>query len=248
MSKESLVLAKAAALKKNFDNLKYGHDGRNRVLANSVDILFPRYFSVVKDLKVIRPELYNDIPELEIPSREIIGSNVGTFGHSQIQLFVQNLDYILELSANIRIGDNVEEKEKKKRVFISHGRSNEWTKVQNFLERDLEIQTLELAQEPNLGRTILRKLYEESQKCSVAVIVMTGEDISNEGEIHARENVMHEIGFFQAKYGLTNVVLLHEQDVNIPSNIHGLVYIPFPKNTVEATLGALTREMRVLIG
>ena len=76
---------------------------------------------------------------------------------------------------------------------------------------------------------------------------MTGDDITTEGEVRARENVMHEIGFFQGKYGLCNVVLLHEDGVNIPSNIHGIVYIGFPKDTCEATLGALTRELKVLM-
>jgi predicted nucleotide-binding protein len=41
--------------------------------------------------------------------------------------------------------------------------------------------------------------------------------------------------------------LLHEEGVNIPSNIHGLVYIPFPKETIEATFGALTRELKVIM-
>jgi predicted nucleotide-binding protein len=129
-------------------------------------------------------------------------------------------------------------------VFISHGRSNEWFKVQSYLEKDLNVKTLELAQEASQGRTVLQKLNEESQKCRFAVIVMTGDDITGD-QVRARENVMHEIGFFQGKYGLKNIALLHEEGVNIPSNIHGLVYIPFPKNTVEATFGALYREIKV---
>ena len=76
---------------------------------------------------------------------------------------------------------------------------------------------------------------------------MTGDDMAADGEIRARENVMHEIGFFQGKYGLSNVVLLHEAGVNIPSNIHGLVYISFPKDTIEATFGELMRELKVIL-
>src|ERR1700761_5843753 len=34
-----------------------------------------------------------------------------------------------------------------------------------------------------------------------------------------RENVMHEIGFFQGSYGRTFVVLLHEEGVNVPTNL-----------------------------
>ena len=141
----------------------------------------------------------------------------------------------------------MENKETKKRVFISHGRSKEWYKIQTYLEKDLGIPSMELAQEPHLGRTVLQKLNEESDKCSVALIVMTGDDVTSENETRARENVMHEIGYFQGKFGLGNVILLHEDDVSIPSNIHGVGYIPFPKDTAEATLGAITRELKVLL-
>jgi len=244
MSKESVTLAKAAALKKNFNDL---YVERGRCLGVAVEPLFPRYQSLIDDLKEINPDYYGDIPVYENPEplSETNGNRI--YAYHKIKPFIQNLDYILELSSNVRIGSNLESRERKSRVFISHGRSGEWNKVQNFLEKDLEIPTLELAQQPNLGRTVLQKLEEESSKCSIAVIVMTGEDLTNDGEIRARENVMHEIGYFQGKFGLQNVVLLHEQGVNIPSNIHGLVYIGFPKDTAEAALGALTREMKVLI-
>lgn len=55
----------------------------------------------------------------------------------------------------MRIGENLEAKEKQNRIFISHGRSSEWYKVQAHLEKDLNYETLELAQQPNTGRTIL---------------------------------------------------------------------------------------------
>ena len=244
MRNESLLLAKAAALKKNFDNIKFG---RGRCLGKVVEPLFPRYQSIIEELKSVNPDFYKDLPKVKIPESIGISGGENLYDQYDIEPLIQNLDYILELSANVRIGEKKENEEWKKRVFISHGKSLEWIKVQNYLEKDLSISTLELAQQPNLGRTVLQKLDEESMKCSIAVIVMTGDDMTDTGEIRARENVMHEIGYFQGKYGLQNVVLLHEQGVNIPSNIHGLVYIGFPEETAEAALGALTREMNVLI-
>lgn len=244
MSKESVLLAKIAALKKGFDGIHYG---RGRCFGNIVEPLFPRYENIISQLRELNPDFYEDIPNAEIPEPRGENSSGKIYEEHMIQPLVQNLEYILELSSNARIGENLEMREKLNRVFISHGRSLEWGKIQNYLEKDLAIPTLELAQEPNLGRTVLQKLYDEAQKCSVAVIVMTGDDMTDEGELRARENVMHEIGFFQGLYGLQQVVLLHEQAVNIPSNIHGLVYIGFPKDTAEAALGALTREMKVLI-
>lgn len=244
MSKESIIFAKVAALKKSFENIQFLG---NRCLGNSIEPLLPRYENLILQLKSEYNDLYEDLPELPLP-KTIGTSNQNTiYEKFSIDPLINNLDYVLELYSNMRIGDKVEEVIKSNRIFISHGRSEEWRKLQAYLEKDLEKNTLELAQEANLGRTILQKLYEESRKCTIAVIVMTGDDLTEGGEIRARENVMHEIGFFQGIYGLNNVVLLHESGVNIPSNIHGLVYIPFPKDMIEATFGALMRELKVLI-
>ena len=120
--------------------------------------------------------------------------------------------------------------------------------MQPYIERDIGIPTLELAQEPNLGRTVLQKPEQEAQRCTSAVIVMTGEDFDADGNLRARENVLHEIGFFQGKFGLSAVCMLHEEGTNIPSNIYGLVDIRFPKGCVEATFGVLTRELKRFYG
>lgn len=246
MNKESILMAKAAGLKKNFESLTYGKTGR--CLGRSVKPLLARYAPLIAEIKATFPERYSDLPAPTMPESLASTLDDELFGRFQIDPLVSVLDYILEVNSNLRIGEKIQDQERKKRVFISHGRSQEWYKIQAYLEKVLHIDTLELAQAPNLGRSILQKLNEESDKCSVAVIVMTGEDIAADGEVRARENVMHEIGYFQGKYGLGNVVLLHEEGVNIPSNIHGLVYIPFPKDTAEATQGAITRELKVLMG
>lgn len=75
-------------------------------------------------------------------------------------------------------------------------------------------------------------------------MVITGDDEVQGDGPRALQNVMHEIGFFQGKFGLPSVCLLYEEGTDIPSNIHGLVYIPFPKGLVSASFGALDRELR----
>lgn len=245
MDKTAILFAKIAGLKKSFDSIEYGR--MRRTLGSQVEPLFPRYEKLTKEIKEELPELYSDLPDLKIPEQSGQGSAGPIYELRDIEPLVRNLDYILEVRANSRIGEKEAEKEKLEFIFISHGRSNEWYKVQAFLEKDLGYSTIELAQQPNLGRTVLQKLDEEATKCHSAIIVMTGDDEFETGEIRARENVLHEIGFFQGKLGLDKIVVLHEESVNIPSNIHGLVYIPFPKDTVEATLGALSRELKVIM-
>ena len=64
-----------------------------------------------------------------------------------------------------------------------------------------------MAQEPNAGRTIIEKLIDNAGRCDSAVIIMTGDDFTQEEEARVRENVMHEIGFFQGFYGRNFVIL-----------------------------------------
>lgn len=198
-------------------------------------------------LKEDRPDLYSELPIRERPKGDVSGR----FSRTHADQLVRDMAYIFEVKANSElkfepVNQEPTQDTRLRRVFISHGRSPDWREVQDYIEKDLKLATLELAQEPNKGRTVLQKLYDESNSCSFAVVVMTGDDDTGVGAPRARENVMHEIGYFQGKYGLANVCLLHEEGTNIPSNIHGLVYIPFPKGLVSATFGVLGRELRTV--
>lgn len=137
------------------------------------------------------------------------------------------------------------------KVFITHGSSGDWRQVQRFVESRLRIETIELAEYLSKGRTIIEKLEDASNACFYAIIVMTGDDIGNKGDkiseeeaiLRVRENVMHEIGFFQGKYGRQNVILLHENGVSIPSNLQGVVYEGYPKGYISATFERLRAEI-----
>lgn len=133
---------------------------------------------------------------------------------------------------------------KPRKVFVSHGRNEVWRELQHYLMNDQEIDTLELSQQPNRGRTVINKLNEVSEQCSFAVIVMTGDNLDIDGKPYARENVMHEIGFFQGKYGLDRVCILYETGTNIPSNLSGVVYVEFPKGIIKASFPELLREIK----
>ncbi len=204
---------------------------------------FESFISLQGILRQTSPELFSDLPETHLPK---INPSKDFDGHGFIETrelieMRRSLDYIFEVLSNSQV---INKDSKDFCVFLSHGRSNEWRKVQRYLETDVQVKTLELSQEVNLGRTILQKLWDESEKCSYAVIVMTGDDVFSDSEApRARENVIHEIGFFQGKFGLNRICLLHEDGANIPSNIHGLVYLPFPKDLVDSTYAALRREI-----
>ena len=67
-----------------------------------------------------------------------------------------------------------------------------------------------------------------------AVIIMTGDDVGrsrNEPESaskpRARQNVIFEFGYLLAQLKKGKVFVLHEQGVEIPSDLGGVVYITY---------------------
>jgi predicted nucleotide-binding protein len=152
---------------------------------------------------------------------------------------------LLEIRANSEL-EQPKENKPPRCVFITHGNTDEWRKVQPFIERDLGLKTIELAQEANAGQTIIEKLFANADKCDSAVIVWTGDDHDDKGLPRARENVMHEIGFFQGKYGRGRVILLHEDGANVPTNLSGVVYSPFSKGAIDRCFHLVARELKSL--
>jgi predicted nucleotide-binding protein len=203
----------------------------------------------VRTLKTLLPELYGDFHNIrsspESTSAPLRGEPASPlFTRAQAESLLRDIDQIFEIRANSELEQP--RPAPMKCVFISHGRSNCWREVQPFIEKDVGLKTLELAQEASLGRTIIEKLADNADRCDSAVIVMTGDDVAGENEARVRENVMHEIGFFQGRYSRRAVVLLHEDGVNIPSNLSGVVYVPFPKDKPDAGFHVLQRELKGL--
>jgi len=121
--------------------------------------------------------------------------------------------------------------------------------VQAYIEKQLthlNIETLELAQEASGGLAIIEKLEKYASLCDAAVIVMSGDDSDANQVARVRENVMHEIGFFHGKYGRSKIILLHEDDVSVPTNLAGVVYQGYPRNRVNASFSELAKELRAI--
>ena len=204
----------------------------------------------LETLRRLLPNLYNDFqtiktePEIERAPVDLKQNVVRFFFRSQVEKLVRDINQIFEIRANSELEQP--KQEVLRRVFISHGHSNDWRRVQPFIEKDVELPTIELAQEPNAGRTLIEKLIDNAERCDSAVIVMTGDDFTQQDEARVRENVMHEIGFFQGSYGRTFVILLYEEGVNIPTNLSGVAYIPFPKDSIESSFHVLQRELKTI--
>lgn len=113
------------------------------------------------------------------------------------------------------------------RVFIGHGRSRAWKDLKDFLAEDLELEWDEFDRESAAGKFVGDRLIEMLSRATFAFLVVTAEDRAADGSLHARENVIHEIGLFQGRLGFKRAIILFEEGCEEFSNIHGLVQIRF---------------------
>lgn len=256
MAEIQATLAKLAGLLKAIQNaadelvgLGVTKQPRHHHKRSDVGHYFDQTSKHVETLRAAMPELFGELrmidTEPDTPMATDPPSNM--YSRAQMLALARDISQIFEIRANSELAAPAAA-EKPRRVFITHGNTEEWRKVQPFIEKDVRIETIELAQEYNGGQTIIEKLIANADRCDSAVIVWTGDDVDGAGVKRARENVMHEIGFFQGRYGRGRVILLHEEGVNVPSNLYGLVYSPFPKGTVEASFHLLQRELTHLYG
>jgi predicted nucleotide-binding protein len=216
---------------------KYFHDARTELDA----------------LQVLLPEMFEEFPmfstdaSVKMTRQGKMGPPLpNQYSRAQVQNLLREVDRMIDIATESTPPATRSLVCAPRRVFITHGRAGDWLEVQAYIEKDCGLQTLELAQQANLGRTIMEKLQTEADKCDSAVIVMTGDDIDDSGQLRARQNVIHEIGYFQGRFGSDRVALLYEEGVTIPSNIHGVVYLPFPKRSIKTCFSDLARELRAL--
>lgn len=116
------------------------------------------------------------------------------------------------------------------KIFIVHGR-NETVKIDvaRTLEK-LQLNPIILHEKPNAGLTIIEKLETHSD-VGFAVVILTDDDEgkskSESGyKLRARQNVIAELGYFVGKLGRKKVCSLYVEDVEIPSDFNGVLYVP----------------------
>jgi predicted nucleotide-binding protein len=133
-------------------------------------------------------------------------------------------------------------------IFIVHGRNNERKEtVARFLRNLTDIEPVILHEQPSGGATLIEKLERYGLTAGFAVVLATGDDIGrvttdkpDADRPRARQNVILELGYFFGVLGREKVALLYDPEVEIPSDIDGLVYIEV--DTRGAWKIELTRE------
>lgn len=137
------------------------------------------------------------------------------------------------------------------RVFVVYGHDET---ARNHLEAMLRrwgLDPLILDQLPSEGQTIIEKLDKYTADVHFAVILATPDDEGHragredEKAYRARQNVVLELGMLLSRLGRSRVAILLKQQANMerPSDIQGLIYIPFKDDLQKEAGTILAKEM-----
>ncbi len=127
--------------------------------------------------------------------------------------------------------DGPEKTRSKRGVFIGHGRELTCLQaVENFVIK-IGFDPVVLKDQGSGGLVLLDKL-EASANVDFAIILLTPDDLGrlkDETELNprARQNVIFEFGYLIAKLGRHRVCTVMKDMVEMPSNVLGLVHIPY---------------------
>ncbi len=141
-----------------------------------------------------------------------------------------------------------------RKVFVVHGH-DELAKnaLEGFLG-EIGLEPIVLHRQPDKGRTIIEK-FEAHSDVGFAFVLLTPDETAylateedkesaeRKTKKRARPNVLFEFGFFVGKLGRTRVCCLYTGDVELPSDVSGLLYKQY-ENSVEETFWPLQKELR----
>ena len=160
------------------------------------------------------------------------------------QVLLERLDRLQRLvSAVTTSADRAFVSAQSNQVFIGHGRSPLWRELKDFLHDRLSLPWDEFNRESVAGVATTERLTQMLDAAAFAFLVMTAEDEHADATLHARENVVHEVGLFQGRLGMRRAIVLLEQGCQVFSNIHGLSYIAFPRGHIAASFEEIRRVL-----
>jgi predicted nucleotide-binding protein len=138
-----------------------------------------------------------------------------------------------------------------RRVFVVYGHDEAAKTQLEAMLRRWDLEPLIMDQLPSEGQTLIEKLEKyTSSDVGFAVVLATPDDEAyargkqDEKRYRARQNVVIELGLLLAKLGRPKVAILlkNQDEMERPSDIQGLIYLPFRDDVAEAKV-PLAKEM-----
>lgn len=193
-----------------------------------------------------------------IISETIIGNNIGTMlkldNNAIVNVFkTGKISYQGKNAEEIKsiIENNVAVTKINKKVFVVYGHDhNARTQLEALLLR-WKLEPIIIDKLATGGQTIIEKLEEQTGNANFGIVLITPDDVGyarndEASKKHrARQNVVLEMGMLLAKLGRAKVAILISQELPIeyPSDIQGLLYLPYKSNVEEIKVN-LAKNMK----
>jgi len=197
-----------------------------------------------------------------IPSEYLLVAEVGINVTNKFFAKLQETQNRIPIRTSIALSNN---------VFIVHGRDLKPMKELETMLSKFGLNPIVLHEQPSGSRTIVEKL-EKYSDVGYAFVILTPDDatLSNFGILankimteckgksspsmpletllpmmkkQARQNVVLEFGYFMSLLTRDRVCCLYKGNVELPSDMHGIVYIPF-KESVNEVRAKIVKELK----
>ncbi|MBF1455626.1 MAG: nucleotide-binding protein [Prevotella nanceiensis] len=135
----------------------------------------------------------------------------------------------------------------KSKVFIVHGHDDAAKEAAARFVENLGFKAIILHEQASSGQTIIEKI-EANSNVGFAIVLYTPCDLGRSKEEkgplkpRARQNVVFEHGYLMGKIGRKNVCALVKGDIEKPTDISGVVYIPMDEG--DGWKLAVAKEMK----
>jgi predicted nucleotide-binding protein len=171
------------------------------------------------------------------------GSIVNVYDTGKAVVQGKHRDRIEALFARIG-GADTEHRSSKGNVFVVYGHDQSSRDQLEAMLRRWRLEPLILDQLPTEGQTVIEKLEGAIGECAFGVVLATPDDEGHragredERTFRARQNVVLELGMLLARLGRKHVAILLKDQANMerPSDIQGLIYIPYKDDVKEAAV------------
>ncbi len=141
-----------------------------------------------------------------------------------------------------------------KKVFVVHGHDSAALEQLELILRRLGLEPYILQNTSGNGLTIIEALEKEickpTSSTKFGIVLLTPDDmgyskrdVPEKAQPRARQNVILEMGMLISALSREKVAVLIKQDVETPSDIAGIIYIPF-ENHVKETVPKLVNRLK----
>jgi predicted nucleotide-binding protein len=192
-------------------------------------------------------ESYVDISGPEIPARHIpmVSGSVGQqiikleSIHERLRFYDPTLAQPAATSINTK---------GLSKVFVVHGHDEGALQAMARFLGTIGLQAIVLREQPDQGRTTIEKFEACASEVGFAVALFTPDDFGGpvaapKQAARARQNVIFELGYFVGSLGRGRACLLRKGDVEIPSDLVGVIYTDMD-HPAEGWKVKLARELR----